>query len=371
MAPSSLLLVSLCLTFQLSAATAAVPLQRQQANSAEREHSDHAAERRARFLEMMNQDRQRHARHRSDLVPYVKRTFGPVIVGLPLSSADQVKLLELLTKRTLAVADRRHDFSQRENAAKIADPLAFNPRPNGFSPQELEREVARAVAEVENEIEKLVGPSLFPRIKVMIECDHQLSVISSGYAEALEEAGHPLKAEDRLHLASVLHWLQSAENYLRLNKTIPLNPSGLTPVDEEALEKMREHLSSGQVDQMKLGFIFTNRAVRGIPIEYERECDLPADVEQIIAKANGQDGQVYGRISVTLRGAAKAKLNPRWNNDDLEYCAVEFTAIPYSKDGMGYLMTFGGIALFYHGQFVKLTGENQVVWIGRRPRPKL
>ncbi len=328
-------------------------------------------ERRVRFLKMMEDQKRRQADNRFGLPKYVEEMFGPIIAGLTLSPAQKAELLRLLIKRELAIADRRDDFHNRENAAEIADPLSFNPEPKGFSEREKDAELAQAAADPENEIKVLVGPAVFATVQEMLEHRFEISRISYGYGKSFEEDGHPLSVEQYLHLASVLHWLNSSENYPRRNKNIPLNSSGLTPVLEEALEKMRGHLSPEQAQGMRADFIFTERNVRGIPLEWEQGCDLPSDAAEVIANACGQGKGAYGKIYITLRGSGKVKLNPRWNNDPREYCAVMYELSPTDKNGHPYLMSGYGVALFYDGQFVRTTGENQVIWNGHKPRAKL
>lgn len=222
-------------------------------------------------------------------------------------------------------------------------------------------------------------------VKQMRAMEIDLSRIPNGYATSLESDDCPLSPLQRFELAAALHWLSEIEHQgrriaprdpdsaLQLHSE-PLNAAGLTNAEERALDWMRMGgLSLGQLQAMRRAFFFEERAIHGLPIEWERECDVPENAARLIAKAAGEDGPHFGRVGVRLRGCGKARLKPNLGQiqDDRVFCALEFESTPFSKEGMAYLMVSSGVALFYEGHLVDMRNESGIVWVRRRPRAKL
>lgn len=304
------------------------------------------------------------------VAPYVDRIYRPALVGLPLSSIVQEELLGLLTKRRVALIDARQAFLERAHEAQLARrPLT------GFGAADWNAIEARLVAEFEERIKALVDPSTFTTVREMVAAESELSQIESGYRRSFEKSGYALSPEQHRCLALALHGRSQARSARWLGHRTskePLNSAGLTAGEEEALTRMAGTLSAEQVDEMRRGFILTERRINGLPIGWERECDIPEDAAKRIADAQGAHGDRFGEIYVELMGAGRARLTPALRNQDQrEFCALKFESCPQDKQGRGLLMVAEGIALFYDGRLIQIVNDHQVVWVTREPRPKL
>lgn len=308
---------------------------------------------------------------------YAERTFGPVILGLPVSDEKKGQLIRLLQTRWNTVNETRQAIFSKIAADQRSDPLSARPHtPKSKKP------LKEASRKIDRDITALVGSDVAGFVSEMIEVQNHLSHIANGYAEGLEEFGAPLSPHQRFKLALALRGLSESQNrwnrenrddsFPARHRPEPLDSLGLTGSQEGALKRMEaDGLSAEQINCMRLGFIMTSRGINKIPIEWERTCDLPVDLERIIAKAQGEDGPRFGKIYSTLEGAGPAKLDRRYSSDEREFCAVMFDSTPSDKNGAIYLMVSSGIALFYEGKLVDIVGESSVKWVGRRPRPKL
>jgi hypothetical protein len=189
-----------------------------------------------------------------------------------------------------------------------------------------------------------------------------------------------LKPGQWMSLAVALRWLAKSESEWIENNREPGSPPRLQPIDATGLTESEQGMlqkltatefSDHQVESIRRALIFKERATHHIPIEWECGCEIPHDAVTQIARAQGEDGPLFGKIFVSLRGSGVAKLNPRYDPDHRTFCAVVFESTPSDKNGATYLMVSFNVALFHDGKLVKIIGENAVNWMEQAPRRKL
>lgn len=301
-----------------------------------------------------------------------ERSYGPIVLGLPLSEAQKVQLLRLLEERISKVIEIR----ARSFNARVEDPKQYA--------ASVDEALRKGTDPIDDKIAAVAGPALAPFVAQLIELQFELgrfSVRGPRYLD--EELGEPMSPMQRYKLAVIERHLTEArgrwmkENLPQsVNSHEPIDQTQMTKSEQSALAEMAaEGLTQKQIESKRRSFIFTERGIHGIPIEYDRDCEIPANAERLIAKACGEDGPQFGHVSVTMRGAAKAKLLPSLpyeTPDDREYCAVVFESTPSSKSGAHYLMISIGVAIFDNGEVIKIVGENSIVWTeGHPPAAKL
>jgi hypothetical protein len=180
----------------------------------------------------------------------VDRVYGPVLRAFNLSPEVTTKLKELLVERFAGTQDAKD--------AAIASGL--------LTGGQMKQAMAIAAAESENEILQLVGPETAKQIQGMLAADLYLTSVSESYEPDFAAIGKPLNSSQVLQLAEALT-ASFVDNRAALVQTDPhyypsvssetlqlvtANPStGLTPLDQQVVDKVASFLSPEQLAIVK------------------------------------------------------------------------------------------------------------------------
>ena len=203
------------------------------------------AEKKAKAPVEIAGQRQINAERQAGAVHAVTSTYFPAIKGLKLSPEREQKLVQLLVERALAAWDAHDavDASHSRNPAEFGIAIEYA--------QEL----------VDKEINQEFGEQIGQQIGVMISANLYIRTINQQYIPALAKAGIPMRDEEVLPLALVMHSSYGSENNPNAEpRSDNVDEAGLTELDRVALKRAASVLTAAQLDAVKAVIGNANRS---------------------------------------------------------------------------------------------------------------
>ena len=96
-------------------------------------------------------------------------------------------------------------------------------------------------------------------------------------------------------------------------------------------------------------------------------CGLPSNAVTLVAERLAPKG---GRVDVSLSEAKPAHLKSDKHDTSKTYCAAEYNAFPYNKDGHPIFAVYSGYAVFdEQGKLMQLAHDEELEWPDGKPKP--
>ncbi len=180
----------------------------------------------------------------------IEQKYAKTIRALKLSSADEIKLRELLTHRAEAAYVAHDAVSSTEH-----------------KPGDLGGAISSLQAEVDEDIQRSFDVDTAKKVQLMIMASDYLNRVNQSISRALTEAGEPLSPEQVLPLAVVLMQTYGSLNNPVSKPTVAsVDPATfLTPMDELALARTAALLSPRQITALKQLIGAQNKAALSLP----------------------------------------------------------------------------------------------------------
>lgn len=183
---------------------------------------------------------------------WVEQAYGPVLPAFLLPAEAENKLKDLLVERAMSQNDA-HDLAVEQHTDTSGDYNKID---------------YRVLSDVDAQIEHLVGPIIMPKIRTMIECYSELSGINKSFksAEMGKYGASLLSPQQKLDLAQAYHEVfaknsvalaqSDAKNHPPANdverfSVTPDPVTGLTPLDQQVIDRLAQSLSLTQIAVVK------------------------------------------------------------------------------------------------------------------------
>lgn len=97
-------------------------------------------------------------------------------------------------------------------------------------------------------------------------------------------------------------------------------------------------------------------------------CGLPTNAVTLVAERLAPKGS---RVDVSLSEAKPAHLKSDKHDSSKTYCAAEYSAFPFNKDGHPIFAVYSGYAVFdQQGKLVQLANDEELEWPDGKPKPR-